>query len=72
MTPSPLNRLYLYRPGIGLLAKYADDPDQECQWQVSKVPGLRWAMETPGEVEAMVAARDAAVDARRENERCRE
>lgn len=61
MTPSPLNRLYLYRPGIGLLAKYADDPDQECQWQVSKVPGLRWAMETPGEVEKMIEARDRAL-----------
>lgn len=58
---SPLGRYYRFRPGIGLEARYADEPDVDFKWRVSSVPSLVEAIEVPGEVEAMIAARDAAV-----------
>lgn len=54
---SPLGYLYRWRVGVGLEAAFQDSPTS---FSALNVPGLAWAMETPGEIEAMIAARDKA------------
>jgi len=64
MTPSTLGLLYLYRPGVGILAATTEAPDD---YRHSLVPSTSLAAATPGELEAIIAARDEAVARRQES-----
>lgn len=56
---SPLGMHYRYLPHIGLQAAFPSYPDD---WSTSYVPALRLLLSTPGEIEAVLRARDDAVD----------
>jgi hypothetical protein len=57
-----LNLEYRWNPRSSCLeAKYDDEPDEPHNWKVSMVPSVQAAIGIPGEIEAMIAARDRAV-----------
>lgn len=65
MTRSPLGLFYRFRAGIGIEAarEYGD------YWSMLLVPSIHLAVSMPGEIEAIIAARDkAATEAIKERE----
>ena len=71
---SPLGLRYRFRPGVGLEAALEEEcstyvGDHDFLWRASRVPSIQLAASVPGELEAIIAARDKAVtEAMREPE----
>lgn len=63
---SPLSFVYRFRPGVGMEAALSEDidvygPGHDWLYLASRVPSIQLAASVPGELECMLAARDAAV-----------
>lgn len=63
---SPLSFVYRFRPGVGMEAALQEEidvygPDHDWLYLASRVPSIQLAASVPGELECMLAARDAAV-----------
>jgi len=65
---SPLGFKYRFRVGVGIEAALAEDidvygEDHDFLYLASRVPSVQLAASVPGELEAIIAARDEAVSA---------
>ena len=65
---SPLNFVYKWKVGVGLTAALQEEidvygDDHDFLYLASRVPSVQLAASVPGELEAIIAARDEAVSA---------
>ena len=70
---SPLGYKYRWKIGVGLEAALAEEcltyvGDHDFLWRASRVPSIQLAASVPGELEAIIEARDAAVTEAMETE----
>lgn len=68
MSISPLGFRYKFKPGIGVFAALQEEinvygDDHDFLYLASRVPSVQLAASVPGELEAIIAARDEAVSA---------